>query len=150
AVSKLVGPISAFGIEIVEKTRGAVAIGVFANVARLFRLINIAAAIELNDLVVGAQIFVGVHHIGRNLLRTFTQLFLSLRDGIAGARDFGLVAIEDGQWNAEGKCGAAGTRSVRVAHSGGEVLFAVDFGKRQLAARGRDALLRGEQIGAGF
>ena len=58
AIGELVGAIGAFGIEIVEQAGGAAVVGVFADVARLLGLIDVAAAIELNDLIVGVEIFV--------------------------------------------------------------------------------------------
>src|SRR5262249_41259974 len=112
--------------------------------ARLFRLVHISAAIELDDLVVGPQILVGIRNVGGNLLGSFTQLFLRLRDRIPRSRDFALVAVKNRQWNVEGESGAAHSRSVCVVHTGGEVLFGIYFSERQLASGGRDALLCGD------
>src|SRR5580692_546212 len=64
AISKLVGPIGSFRIEIVEQTSGAFAVGVLTDVPGLLSLIDVAALIELNDLVVRAKVFVGGHDIG--------------------------------------------------------------------------------------
>ena len=69
AVGKLIGAISPFGIEIVQKAGGAFSVSVFADVAGLLGLVDVAALVELNDLVVGLQIGEGGGDVGRNLLR---------------------------------------------------------------------------------
>ena len=65
----------------------------------LLRLVEIAGAVKLDDLVVGAQAFVGVSHVGQHLVVRRLFLLLRLRDGEARARDFALVAIENRQLN---------------------------------------------------
>ena len=135
AVGQLVGAVGALGIEKIEEAGGAAAIGVLADIAGLFGLVNVAAAIKLNDLVVGAEIFVGVHNVGGNLLRGFAEKLLGLGDGVAGARDFALVAIEDSQGNAERYGRAADARSMRVAEARGEVLLAIGASLPEREAR---------------
>ncbi len=63
----------------------------------LLRLIEIAATVERDDLIVGAQAFIGVAHIGQHLPVREFLLLLGLVDGVARARDFALVAVEDRQ-----------------------------------------------------
>jgi hypothetical protein len=125
AIGELIGAVGALGIEIVEKAGGAAAVGIFADVAGLLGFIHVAALIELNDLVVGMEIFIGIDDIGEDLLAGFTLQLLGLVDDVASAQNFALIAVEDGELEVEEKCAgiyAGGVRivegSVQIALSG--------------------------------
>ena len=64
AVGKLVGAVSAFGIEVIEKACSALVISIFTDVARLFRLVHVAALVKLNDLIVREEILEGLNNVG--------------------------------------------------------------------------------------
>ena len=57
--------------------------------------IEIAGAVESDDLIVGVRILKGVPHVRQHLSVGEFLLLLGLRDGESGARNFSLVAIED-------------------------------------------------------
>src|ERR1700722_5325841 len=97
AVGKLIGAIGAFGVEIVKKTGGAFAIRVFADIAGMLGLFDVAALIELNDLIVGLQVGEGGHDVGGNLLRVFAGLLLRLGDGVLRAGDLSLIPVKNGK-----------------------------------------------------
>ena len=54
AVGKLRGAIAALGVQKIQQARGAALVSVFADVAILLRLVQIARAVKLDDLVVRA------------------------------------------------------------------------------------------------
>ena len=140
AVGKLVGTVGSLRIEKIEQAGGAFVVGVFADVAGLLGLVDVAAPIQLNDLIVGAKIFVSLDDVGGNLLGGFAGLLLGLGDGVAGARDFALVAVENGEGHVEVKCAGVDAGGVGVIESAGEVVLAVGFLQGQLALRGGHAL----------
>ena len=147
AIGKLVGPVGSFRIEIIEQAGGAFAVGIFADVAGLLGLVDVAALIELNDLIVGAEIFVGLDDVGGNLLRGLAGLLLRLRNGVAGSRDFALIPVEDGKRHVVEERAGVRAGSVRVIESAGDVHLSVGLLQRQLAFRGGHGLLRGAQVG---
>src|SRR5215472_287690 len=63
AVSKLIGPVRALGVEKIQQAGGAAFVRVLADVPRLDGLIDVAALIELYDLLARAQALVGVYNI---------------------------------------------------------------------------------------
>ena len=75
-------------------------IGIFADIARSRSHVQIFGKIELYDFVVDLQPFVGVVHIRQGLAVGRFLLLLRLGNGVAGSRDFALVAIKDGERNA--------------------------------------------------
>src|SRR5271170_5985425 len=97
AVGELGTSIAAFRVKKIKQTRCAVPVSVFAYVARLLRRVQIARAIEADDLIVGAQIFKSVPYIRKNLAVREFLLLLGLRNRITGARNFSLIAIENRQ-----------------------------------------------------
>src|ERR1700739_3033290 len=110
AVGKLVGAVRTFGIEIVEQTRGAFAVSVFADVARLPGLVDVAALVELNDLVVGLQVGEGGDDVRQDLLRGFAGLLLCLGDGVLCPRNLSLVPVKDRERHVVKKRTTAGAR----------------------------------------
>ena len=137
AIGELIGAIGAFGVEIIEQAGGAALVGVLADVAGLFGLVDVAAAIELDDLIVGVKSGVGVDDVGEHLLRGFAGEFLVLRDGVTRAGNFALVAIEDGELDVEEEGAGVGGGDVGIVEAGAEVALAVGVGERFLAARER-------------
>src|SRR5262249_58900595 len=97
AVGKLIGAKGAFGVEIVEQACGTLAVGVFADVTGLPGLVDVAAEVELDDLIVGLQIGVSLQDVGRNLLGGFAGLFARLDNRVLRALDFTLVPVKDRQ-----------------------------------------------------
>ena len=89
--------------------------------------IEIAGAIEVHDLVVGAQIFIGVSHIGHHLAARELLLLLGLRDGKAGARDFALVAIEERQLHLAEEGDVVQVTEVGVINLAGEIRLPLAF-----------------------
>ena len=113
----------------------------------MFSLIDVAALIELNDFIVGMEIFVGLDDVGGNLLRGFAGLLLRLGDGVARARDFALIAIEDGEGHVVVKGAGIHAGRVGVIEGAGDVHLAVGLLQSQLALRGGHGLLRGAEVG---
>src|SRR5580700_2210447 len=148
AIGKLIGAIGALGVEIVEEAGGAALVGVLADVAGLFGMVDVAPAIELDDLIVAVKGLVGVDHVREHLLRSFAGEFLILRDGVARARDFALVAIEDRELDVEEECAGVGGGYVGIVEAGTQVALAVGDGERFLAAREDHILLGGAEVGA--
>src|SRR4029077_8563321 len=149
AIGELIGAIGALGVEIVEEAGGTALVGILADVAGLLGLVDVAAAIELDDLIVAVKGFVRINDIGENLLGGFAGEFLILCDGVASARDFALVAVEDGELNVEEEGAGVGSGHVRVVEAGAEVALAVGDGERFLAASGDQVLLSGAEVRAG-
>ena len=114
----------------------------------MLRRVQIAAA-ELRDhQIVFAHAFVGGEHVAHHLIAGGQFLFLRLIDRVIGARDFALVAIEDGELEAAEERGCIGRADVVVIGGAGDVHLAVGLGQFILAL-GRDhALLRGAKIRA--
>ncbi len=148
-MGKLIGAIGALGVEIIKQAGGATLISVLADVAGLSCLVNVAALIKLHDLLAGAQRLISVEHIGENLLRGFTGELLGLRDDETRARDFTLVAVEDGELDVEEKRAGVGGGDVRIVEGDSEVALAIGFGEQFGAARSGKIFLRGLQVGAG-
>src|SRR6266849_822346 len=94
AIRELVGAISAFSVQKIEETGSATLVGVFSDVAGLFGLVDVAAAIELNDFVIRMESGISIDDIGDDLFGGFGGEFFGLRDGVFGAGDFSLIAIE--------------------------------------------------------
>src|SRR5581483_7983879 len=95
------------------------------DVAGLFGLIDVAALIEADDLIVGAEVFVRVGDVRENLLGGFAGLLLRLGDGVARARDFALVAVENGQLHVEEESSGIDGGGVGVVEGKVEVALAV-------------------------
>ena len=72
-------------------------VGIFADVAGLLRLVEIAGAIKADDLIVRATVLKGISHVCQHLTVRELLLLLRLSDGKAGARNLTLVAIKDRQ-----------------------------------------------------
>src|SRR5580704_983438 len=101
AIAELGCPVAALGVEEVEQGSGPVLIRELRNLARLLRLLQIAIVVELDHLFAVEQSFVGILHVGQNLLMRSLGQELGLRQRVIGARYFTLIAVEDGQRNAE-------------------------------------------------
>ena len=110
-------------------------------------LIDVTAAVELNDLIIRMESFVSVNDIRDDLLGGFVLQLLGLRDGVFGAGDFALVAIEDRQIHVEEERAAVDAGGVRVIEGDIEVALAVGLGERLLTLRGGDAEMSGLKIG---
>src|SRR5271156_1627207 len=94
AVGELCGPVAPFRIKKIKQAGCAAPVGILAYVARLLRLVQIPGAIKSHQLVVGVQVLKGVPHVRQYLAVRESFLFLRLRDGIGGAGNLALVAIE--------------------------------------------------------
>ena len=81
------------------------------------------------------------------MLRSFARCLLRLANGVVGARDFPLVAIEDGDFNIHGKPGTIEVGHVGVGKRRGEVALAVGFRQFVLALRRGHTLLSRHQVG---
>ena len=114
----MVGAIGALGIEKIQEAGGAALVSVLGDVAGLPGLIDVAAAVQLDDFIVGTQSGVSVGDVGADLLGGFEGLLLRLGDGVAGAGDLALVAVEDRQVDVEEKGATVDSRGVRVAEAG--------------------------------
>ena len=97
-------------------------------------------------MVIGAQILEGVPHIGQDLTVREFLLLLDLRDGVAGARDFALIAVEDGKLNLSEERSKVEAVDMRVVDLRGDVLLADSPLQLVLAVCGGHTLLRGEQV----
>src|ERR1700720_1412002 len=121
AIGKLIGAIGSFGVEIVEKAGCPFAISVFADVAGLPGLIDVAALVELNDLIVGLQIGEGCDDVGQYLLCGFAGLLLRLGYAELRARDFSLILVKDWERHVVEKRSGTCTRRVGIVKGAGDV-----------------------------
>src|SRR5258708_40056660 len=102
-VGKLDSAITPLGVKVVEQAGGAALVRVLADVARILRLLQITGLVQLYDLIVGAERFVGIGHVGERNRGLFAGKLLGLRDRVLCPRDFALGAVEDRHLNVEEK-----------------------------------------------
>src|ERR1700723_1240592 len=77
-VSELRCAITPFRVQEIQQARSAAFVGIFGDVARLLRRVEIHAAVQRNDLIVLAHAFVRVQHVAHDLIAGRELQFLRL------------------------------------------------------------------------
>src|SRR6185312_58821 len=140
AISELSGSVAAFGVKKIQQGGGASFVGVGADVARIFGLLEVAGGIKLYHFLVCRRGFIGIDHVSHYRIRRsfFRELSLCTRE--AGAGDFTLIAVKDRNGNAGEPGKRTQARSVRIIGGESHILLSVGFGKVDLALGCIDAL----------
>src|ERR1035438_324888 len=107
-----------------------------SDIEGLLSVVEIARPIEGNDLIVRANALKSIPHVGQHLSARVLLLFLCLCDGEAGARNFPLVAIENGDLNLPEQRDIVGGTEVGVAGLTGYIPLADGLLQCMLAVRG--------------
>src|SRR5580704_2292101 len=146
-VSEFRGPVTSLSIEKIQQAGCTVPVGVLADVAGLFRLVQKSGAIKSHHLIIGAQILKGVSHVGLHLPIGESLLLLRLRYGVGGARNLTLVAIENRHLHLSEQGNVVEVTQVGVVHFPSDVSLADRLLQSVLAVGGGDPLRCCPQVG---
>src|ERR1017187_3412512 len=146
SVAELNCSIAALRIEEIKQAGSSMLVGELSDFEGLLSVVEIARPIEGNDLIVRANVLKSIPHVGQHLSVRVLLQFLCLCDGEAGAGNFPLVAIENGNLNLTEQRDIVAITEVGVADLTRNISLADGLLQRMLAVRCIDSQLRSMQI----
>src|ERR1700677_2829923 len=147
AIGQLNRAVTALGVEKIQQAGGTALICIFADVARLLRLLAIPGSIELHHFVIAPHSLKGVGNIGKNCIAGGLLLLLRLPESVTGTRDFTLITVEYGQLKIHKERSRVLTGNVRKVVGSIYVYLGVRFSKEDLALCRRYPQFRGPEVG---